>query len=68
MKMQADDPLYVPCPRCRGHRMVFATTYIGDGYTPSRGEYFTCPLCYGTGEADREEAAEWTKEQADAEN
>ena len=58
-----DEPLYVPCPRCKGDHVVFAYTSIGDGYTPSRGEYFTCPLCRGTGEADREEAAEFVADQ-----
>lgn len=54
-----DDPLYVPCPRCKGNRIVFAYTHLRSDYQPSLGEYFTCPLCSGTGEADRASAEEW---------
>lgn len=42
--------------------LVFAYTSIGDGFgRPSRGEYFNCPLCSGTGEADAKLAAEWVE-------
>jgi hypothetical protein len=51
--------LYVKCPRCSGRRQVFAYTDLGSDYQPSRGEYFNCPLCSGTGEADAQQAAEW---------
>jgi rubredoxin len=52
--------LYVKCPRCSGDRLVFAYTDRGSDYRPSQGEYFRCPLCSGTGEAEAELAAEWT--------
>lgn len=51
---------YIKCPRCRGSCQVFAYTEISNGFTPSRGEYFTCPLCGGTGEADADRAKEWS--------
>ena len=56
---------YVKCPRCKGDRLVFAYTQQATDYTPSRGEYFTCPLCSGTGEAEATAAAEWTSEEVD---
>lgn len=62
--MTDDPPLYVPCPRCKGERTVFAYTDHGGDYRPSCGEYFTCPLCSGTGEADRASADEWRAERA----
>ena len=50
--------LYVKCPRSRVHMMVSAVTEIGDGWRPTRREYFSCPLCSGTGEADANDARE----------
>lgn len=61
------DP-YVPCPRCRGRRFVSAITRMGDGWQPTISEDFECPLCHATGEAERELADEWTREQAEHSN
>ena len=61
------DALYVTCPRCKGDGTVFAYTSIGNGFTPSVGEYFSCPLCHGTGEADRQLADAWNDEGSEAE-
>lgn len=57
--------LYVHCPRCEGERQVFAYTHVGNGFTPSRGEYFNCPLCSAMGEAEAERAAGYIAEWAD---
>lgn len=66
--MSGDLPLYVPCPRCKGERLVYAYTSPGNEFFPARGEYFTCPLCQGTGEADREEAERYQQDQAEEED
>lgn len=58
---------YIACPRCKGACQVFAYTELPEFGRPSVGEYFQCPLCLGTGEADAQEAAEWAGEDADAE-
>jgi len=52
MAMAYELPLYARCPRCRGSKLVFAVVETGDAWRPSRGEYFSCPECSGTGEAD----------------
>lgn len=59
--------LYVPCPRCDGDRHVFAYTQPPTEYYRGVGEYFSCPVCGGTGEAEAEKAAEWVKEHQDGE-
>ncbi len=61
-----DEP-YVPCPRCKGTRMVYAITRESNGFSPSVGEYFTCPLCHGTAEAARKSAAEYVTEREEQE-
>lgn len=61
----SDEPLYVPCPRCQGDRQVYAYTKPPTDFFRGEGEYFTCPLCAGTAEADRESAAEWMKDHED---
>lgn len=63
-----DAPLYVPCPRCRGSRQVFAYTRLGNELRHATGEYFTCPLCHGTAEADREAAGRYIADQAEEED
>ena len=60
--------LYVSCPRCRGNKMISVCTRPGNDFHPSRWEYVNCPLCHATGEADRENAAEWVTEQAEMED
>jgi hypothetical protein len=57
--------LYVPCPRCKGERLVWACTDPGNDWFPSRHESFNCPLCWATGEADREEAEAWQAKQTE---
>jgi DnaJ-class molecular chaperone len=57
--------IYVKCPRCEGRCQVFAYTRIGNGFAPSEGEYFQCPVCHGTGEADEESAREYERDQKD---
>jgi hypothetical protein len=51
--------LYVKCPRCDGRSQVYAYTRLPRLGEPARGEYFTCPLCYGTGEAEKAAAEEF---------
>ena len=63
----SDLPLYVPCPRCKGEKLVWACTSPGDGWFPTRWESFDCPLCHATGQADRELAEEWVQARADEE-
>lgn len=60
-----DEP-YVPCPRCYGHRQVWAIARESDGFRPSVGEYFTCPLCHGTAEAEYDQAASYVTEREEA--
>jgi hypothetical protein len=61
----SDAPLYVPCPRCKGDRLVWACTNPGNDFAPSSWDSFDCPLCYATGEADRNMATAWVEARAE---
>lgn len=60
-------PLYVPCPRCKGERLVWACTHSGNEFFPAVWDSFNCPLCHATGEADRVLAEEWERDHTDDE-
>lgn len=59
--------LYVPCPRCEGRCTVFAYTRPPTDFTAGVGEYFNCPLCGATGEADADSARAFVAELAEQE-
>lgn len=52
VEIQISDELYPQCPRCDGAKLISAQTRYGHEYLP-------CPLCHGTGEADRDAALSW---------
>lgn len=55
--------LYPHCPRCDGEKQVYAYTEQASDFGPGRGEYFDCPCCHATGEAEQSKAkafiADW---------
>lgn len=65
---EIDDDLYPTCPRCRGSRFVYAITEPSNGFTPSRGEEFFCPLCQGVGSTARETVEAYLAERRENES
>lgn len=64
----ANGELYPECPRCEGSRTVEAIVKLNGEYYQPVTEFFSCPLCSGTGEADAEKAEEWLLEIVEYEN
>lgn len=58
------EELYVLCPDCGGDREI--TAYRSLEY-PHRATSFQCPLCGGTGEADRELAERFIRDFSECE-
>lgn len=65
--MSEPDALYIPCPRCEGRCQVHVYTRLPTEFRPAVGEYISCPLCGGTGEAERETARRWIEDHEDEE-
>ncbi len=54
--------LYVHCPLCDGQGMIFAFSLPPTEHFIGIKEHFDCPVCSATGEADRDKAIAWLKE------
>lgn len=64
--IESSGDLYPRCPRCGGDGQIYVYIEIDESYAGRhRGEYINCPCCSGTGEAEREKAIDWLKEEID---